>query len=352
MNVRAAASARAPAHLLEVRDLYKYFPISAGVFSRHVGDVKAVDGVDFSIRAGETLGLVGESGSGKTTAGRVVLRLLPATKGEVIFDGQSVHELSREEVRKLRKSMQIIFQDPYASLNPRMTVGDIIGEPLRIHAIAKGKDAEIRVQELLRLVGLQPYHANRYPHEFSGGQRQRIGIARALAVSPKFIVADEPVSALDVSIQAQVINLLQDLQAQFGLTFLFIAHDLSVVRHISTRVAVMYVGKIIEIADRDDLYENPLHPYTQALLSAIPIPDPAVEARRKRIILTGDIPSPVNPPSGCRFHTRCPIAFDRCKVEVPALRGYGGSHVAACHWVEEHGGNAPDLAGAAPTAIA
>jgi oligopeptide transport system ATP-binding protein len=337
--------------LVQVRDLYKYFPINAGVFSRHVGDVKAVDGVDFTIRAGETLGLVGESGSGKTTAGRVVLRLLPATKGEVIFDGRSVHELGREDVRKLRKEMQIIFQDPYASLNPRMTVGDIIGEPLRIHAIAKGKEAETRVQELLRLVGLQPYHANRYPHEFSGGQRQRIGIARALAVGPKFIVADEPVSALDVSIQAQVINLLQDLQAQFGLTFLFIAHDLSVVRHISTRVAVMYVGKIIEIADRDALYENPLHPYTQALLSAIPIPDPAVESRRKRIILTGDIPSPVNPPSGCRFHTRCPIAFDRCKVEIPALLRYGTGHQTACHWVEDHSGNAPDLT-AAPAVVA
>ena len=337
--------------LLEVRDLHKYFPINAGVFSRHIGDVKAVDGIDFSIRAGETLGLVGESGSGKTTAGRVVLRLLPATSGEVIFDGRSVHELGREEVRKLRKEMQIIFQDPYASLNPRMTVGDIVGEPLRIHDLAKGKEAETRVRELLRLVGLQPYHANRYPHEFSGGQRQRIGIARALAVSPKFIVADEPGSALDVSIQAQVINLLQDLQGQFGLTFLFIAHDLSVVRHISTRVAVMYVGKIIEIADRDDLYENPLHPYTQALLSAIPIPDPAVESRRKRIILTGDIPSPVNPPSGCRFHTRCPVAFDRCKVEVPPLARYGDNHFAACHWVEEHNGNAPDLT-AAPAVIA
>jgi len=309
--------------------------------------VKAVDGIDFTIRSGETLGLVGESGSGKTTAGRVVLRLLPATKGEVFFEGRSVHTLGREEVRKLRKTMQIIFQDPYASLNPRMTVGDIVGEPLRIHGLARGKEAETRVQELLRLVGLQPYHANRYPHEFSGGQRQRIGIARALAVSPKFIVADEPVSALDVSIQAQVINLLQDLQAQFGLTFLFIAHDLSVVRHISTRVAVMYVGKIVEIADRAALYDNPLHPYTQALLSAIPIPDPAVESRRKRIILTGDIPSPVNPPSGCRFHTRCPIAFDRCKVEVPPLRAYAPGHVAACHWVEEHGGNAPVLG--APT---
>jgi len=342
-------SALAP-DLLEVRDLYKYFPINAGVFSRHIGDVKAVDGIDFAIRSGETLGLVGESGSGKTTAGRVVLRLLPATRGEVIFEGRNILELGREDVRKLRKSMQIIFQDPYASLNPRMTVGDIIGEPLRIHGLAKGKEAETRVQELLRLVGLQPYHANRYPHEFSGGQRQRIGIARALAVSPKFIVADEPVSALDVSIQAQVINLLQDLQAQFGLTFLFIAHDLSVVRHISTRVAVMYVGKIVEIADRNALYENPLHPYTQALLSAIPIPDPAIEARRKRIVLSGDIPSPVNPPAGCRFHTRCPIAFDRCRVEVPPLKSYGPGHVAACHWVEEHNGNAPNLA--APAAIA
>jgi oligopeptide transport system ATP-binding protein len=335
-----AAGAR---DLLEVRDLYKYFPINAGVFSRHVGDVKAVDGIDFSIKRGETLGLVGESGSGKTTAGRVVLRLLPATKGEVFFDGRDIQELGREEVRKLRKEMQIIFQDPYASLNPRMTVGDIIGEPLRIHGIARGKEADVRVQELLRLVGLQPYHANRYPHEFSGGQRQRVGIARALAVSPKFIVADEPVSALDVSIQAQVINLLQDLQQQFGLTFLFIAHDLSVVRHISTRVAVMYVGKIVEIADRDDLYENPLHPYTRALLSAIPVPDPAQAANRKRIILTGDIPSPVNPPSGCRFHTRCPVAFDRCRVEVPPLNTYAPNHVAACHWVEEHNGAAPDL---------
>jgi len=332
--------------LVVVRDLYKYFPIHAGVFSRHVGDVRAVDGIDFTIRSGETLGLVGESGSGKTTAGRVVLRLLPATKGQVLFEGRDVHALGREDVRKLRKEMQIIFQDPYASLNPRMTVGDIIAEPLAIHHIARGRAAEARVQELLRLVGLQPYHANRFPHEFSGGQRQRIGIARALAVSPKFIVADEPVSALDVSIQAQVVNLLQDLQAQFGLTFLFIAHDLAVVRHISNRVAVMYVGKIVEVADRDDLYNNPLHPYTQALLSAIPIPDPKVEQRRKRIILAGDIPSPVNPPAGCRFHTRCPIAFARCRVEVPPLREYQPGHTAACHWVEEHGGKAPDVAAA------
>ena len=331
------------APLVEVRDLHKYFPIRAGVFSRHVGDVKAVDGIDFAIKRGETLGLVGESGSGKTTAGRVVLRLLEATSGDVLFDGRSILGLGREEVRKLRKEMQIIFQDPYASLNPRMTVGDIIGEPLQIHGIATGTAAEARTQELLRRVGLQPYHANRYPHEFSGGQRQRIGIARALAVDPKFIVADEPVSALDVSIQAQVINLLQDLQQQFGLTYLFIAHDLSVVRHISTRVAVMYVGKIVEIADRSDLYERPLHPYTQALLSAIPIPDPSIEGRRKRIILSGDIPSPVNPPSGCRFHTRCPIAFERCKVEIPAFLPYAREHYAACHWVEEHAGAAPDL---------
>jgi oligopeptide transport system ATP-binding protein len=335
--------AAASDNLIVVRDLAKYFPIHAGILSRHVGDVKAVDGIDFEIRRGETLGLVGESGSGKTTAGRVILRLAPATRGQVHFDGRDILTLQRRDLRSLRKEMQIIFQDPYASLNPRMTVGDIIREPLAIHDIARGKAANERTQELLSLVGLQPYHANRYPHEFSGGQRQRIGIARALAVNPKFIVADEPVSALDVSIQAQVINLLQDLQRQLGLTYLFIAHDLSVVRHISNRVAVMYVGKVVEIADRDRLYDNPLHPYTQALLSAIPIPDPTVEARRKRIILTGDIPSPVNPPAGCRFHTRCPVAFDRCKTELPALNEYESGHRAACHWVEEHGGRAPDL---------
>jgi len=329
--------------LVEVRDLQKYFPIHAGLLSRHVADVKAVDGVSFDIAAGETLGLVGESGSGKTTIGRMLLHLLPATGGSIRYNGAEITTMRSNDIRRLRRQIQIIFQDPYASLNPRMTIGEIIGEPLRIHGIATGKATQERIQELLRLVGLRPYSANRYPHEFSGGQRQRIGIARALAVDPKFIVCDEPVSALDVSIQAQVINLLEDLQQQLGLTYLFIAHDLSVVRHISTRVAVMYVGKIVELSSRDDLYERPLHPYTQALLSAIPIPDPSAERRRKRIVLTGDIPSPVDPPSGCRFHTRCPLAFERCRVEDPAFTDYGGGHFTACHWVEEHNGAAPSL---------
>ena len=331
------------AALIEAKELYKYFPIYAGLTSRHVADVRAVDGVSFTIQEGETLGLVGESGSGKTTIGRLLLRLLPVTKGEIDFEERNILTMNRGDIRRLRRSVQIIFQDPFASLNPRMSIGEIIAEPIRIHGLAKGKDVDDRVRELLGLVGLQPYHANRYPHEFSGGQRQRVGIARALAVQPRFIVCDEPVSALDVSIQAQVINLLEDLQEKFKLTYLFIAHDLSVVRHISTRVAVMYVGKVVELASRDDLYENPLHPYTQALLSAIPIPDPVVEKRRKRIVLTGDIPSPVNPPPGCRFHTRCPLAFDRCKTEVPPLHEYAPGHFAACHWVEEHDGKAPDL---------
>ncbi len=330
--------------LVEVKNLRKYFPIYAGLFSRHVGDVKAVDGVSFSIAKGETLGLVGESGSGKTTIGRLILRLLDRTEGQVLFEGEDIFAMNRSAVRTLRGSAQIIFQDPYASLNPRMTIGEIVGEPLRLHGLVEGRSVDERIRDLLHLVGLQAYHANRYPHEFSGGQRQRVGIARALAVDPSFIVCDEPVSALDVSIQAQVINLLEDLQERLGLTYLFIAHDLSVVRHISTRVAVMYVGKIVELADRDALYEHPLHPYTQALLSAIPIPDPQLEKRRKRIVLTGDIPSPVDPPSGCRFHTRCPVAFARCSVEEPELHEYAPGHAAACHWVAEHGGTAPDLA--------
>jgi oligopeptide transport system ATP-binding protein len=315
--------------LLEVRNLRKYYPVTKGfIFQRQVGAVKAVDGLSFFIRRGETLGLVGESGSGKTTTGRVILRLQEPTTGEALFEGRDLFTLRKEELRRMRRNMQIIFQDPYSSLNPRMTVGDIIGEPLEIHNLARGRDKVRRVQELLEVVGLSPYHANRYPHEFSGGQRQRIGIARALAVNPKLIIADEPVSALDVSIQAQVLNLLEELQKEFGLTYLFIAHDLSVVKHISDRIAVMYLGRIVELAKTDELFSNPQHPYTEALLSAVPIPDP--EMRRERIILPGDVPSPVNPPPGCPFHTRCLYAQPSCRVDVPPFEDIGGGHYVAC----------------------
>ncbi|MDP9180183.1 MAG: dipeptide ABC transporter ATP-binding protein [Chloroflexota bacterium] len=310
-----------------------YFPVTSGIlFQRKVADVKAVDDVSFDIRKGETLGLVGESGCGKTTLGRVILLLYKPTAGSVRFKGQQLEKLGGGDLRRMRRYMQMIFQDPYASLNPRMTVGSIIAEPLIIHGLVKGRKArQERVQSLMQVVGLNPYYANRYPHEFSGGQRQRIGIARALAVEPDFIVCDEAVSALDVSIQAQIINLLEDLQQQFGLTYLFIAHDLSVVRHISDRVAVMYLGRMMELADRQELYDNPLHPYTKALLSAVPIPDPAVEMRRERIILTGDVPSPLHPPSGCVFHTRCPIAIDECSKAVPEWRNVGTPDKE--HWV-------------------
>ncbi len=320
--------------LVRVENLKKYFPITRGIiFQKTIGYVRAVDDVSFFIRRGETFGLVGESGCGKTTVGRTILQLYRPTAGKVYFDGIDLTTLKGEELRRMRRRMQIIFQDPYASLNPRMTVGDIIGEPLEIHGIAKGKEKRERVMELLQIVGLNPYFINRYPHEFSGGQRQRIGVARALAMYPDFIVCDEPISALDVSIQAQIINLLEELQEKFGLTYLFIAHDLAVVRHISDRVAVMYLGKIVELTDRNTLYSNPLHPYTQALLSAVPIPDPVVEERRRRIILKGEIPSPANPPSGCRFHTRCPVVMDICKEVEPEFKDVGGGHWVACHRV-------------------
>jgi len=323
--------------LLEVRNLKKYFPMQRGLFRRVVGHVQAVDGVDFFIREGETLGLVGESGCGKTTTGRLILRAIEPTKGEVLFrkDGEMVNitRLPSNEMKTFRRQMQIIFQDPFSSLNPRMTVMDIVSEPLVIHGIAKGSKLKAQVRELLEAVSLRVQHMNRYPYAFSGGQRQRIGIARALALRPKLMVADEPVSALDVSVQAQVLNLLKDLQKKFGLTYLFIAHDLSVVEHISDRVAVMYLGKIVELAPAEELYANPLHPYTEALLSAVPCTDP--DHGKKRIILQGELPSPANPPPGCKFHPRCRYAREACGVEVPEWRDLGGDHWIACHLAEE-----------------
>jgi len=315
-------------YLLEVNGLKKYFPIKGGVFSRTVANVKAIEDVSFKVKAGDVIGLVGESGSGKTTVGRSILRLIEPTAGEVIFNGVNLPSLSKRQMREYRKEMQIIFQDPFASLNPRMTVGDIIGEALTIHNLAKGKAKEDKVADLLTKTGLSPSHMRRYPHEFSGGQRQRIGIARALAVDPQFIVADEPVSALDVSIQAQVVNLLQDLKEELGLTLLFIAHDLAVVEYISDTVVVMYLGRIMEIAPAKELYANPVHPYTEALLSAIPIPDPTI--KRNRVLLEGDIPSPINPPSGCVFRTRCPIAKKECAEVIPELEEVTPGHFKAC----------------------
>lgn len=319
--------------LVEIKDLRMYFPVVAGLLRSKVADVKAVDGISFFIRNGETLGLVGESGCGKTTTGRCILRLYDITDGKVYFDGQDITNLKGEILRRMRRNMQLIFQDPGASLDPRMTAGTIIGEPLLVHNLVKGKEYREQVAELLSMVELEPRMAIRYPHEFSGGQRQRIGIARALALRPKFIVCDEPVSALDVSIQAQIITLLMKLREDLNLTYLFIAHDLSVVRHISDRVAVMYLGKIVEITRSDELYDNPLHPYSLALLSAVPIPNPVVDRKRKRILLTGDVPSPINPPPGCHFHPRCSLAQDICRQEEPELKDIGGEHWVACHRV-------------------
>ncbi|HSG74953.1 MAG TPA: dipeptide ABC transporter ATP-binding protein [Burkholderiales bacterium] len=318
--------------LLEVHGLVMHFPVGGGMFSKPAGVVRAIDGVSFNIRKGETLGLVGESGCGKTTTGRCILQLERPTGGRIVFEGVDMMALDAAELRAVRRRVQVIFQDPYSSLNPRMTVGQILAEPLKVHRIVPDKgQRELRVRELLVQVGLLPQHARRYPHQLSGGQRQRVGIARALATEPALIVCDEPVSALDVSIQAQIINLLEELQSRLGLTYLFIAHDLSVVRHISDRVAVMYLGKIAELADRNALYEEPIHPYTQALLSAVPIPDPKIEAKRKRMVVRGEVPSPLNPPSGCVFHPRCPIAVARCSAEVPPLREIRLGHWAACH---------------------
>jgi oligopeptide transport system ATP-binding protein len=320
--------------LLRVEDLFVHFPIYRGFIRKQVGAVHAVDGITFDIKRGETLGLVGESGSGKSTTGRAILQLRRPTSGKVHFEGTDLVALKGEKLRYMRRKMQMIFQDPYASLNPRMTVGEIVGEPLLVHNMAKTGEVEARVKHLLEVVKLEPSFRSRYPHEFSGGQRQRIGVARALALQPSFVVCDEPISALDVSIQAQVVNLLEELQGQFNLTYLFIAHDLSMVRHISDRVAVMYLGAIMELASRDEIYLRPLHPYTQALLSAIPIPDPIADAQRKRVILQGDIPSPVNPPSGCRFRTRCPIAQEVCAESRPEFREIRPGHFVACFFAE------------------
>ncbi|UCC17701.1 MAG: ATP-binding cassette domain-containing protein [Dehalococcoidales bacterium] len=321
-------------NLVEVENLYMYFPVLAGVMRRKVGDVKAIDGVSFSIRKGETLGLVGESGCGKTTTGRCILQLYKITGGKITFNDRDLTKRKGNTLRHARKDMQLIFQDPYASLDPRMNAGNLIGEPMLVHnLVKKGKEYTEQVSELLRLVQLEPYMADRYPHEFSGGQRQRVGIARALATRPELIICDEPVSALDVSIQTQIITLLIRLREEMNLTYLFIAHDLSVVRHISDRVAVMYLGKIMEITNSDELYDNPLHPYTQALLSAVPIPDPAVDRQRKRVLLTGDVPSPINPPPGCNFHPRCHMAIDVCREQTPEFRDIGNDHWVACHRV-------------------
>jgi peptide/nickel transport system ATP-binding protein len=323
--------------LVELEDLRVWFPIKSGVvLDRHVGDIKAVDGVSLAIKRGETLGLVGESGCGKTTVGRAILRLYEPTSGRIVFDGQDISSLGESALRPLRRRMQMIFQDPFSSLNPRHSVGRIVGEPLRAHRIARGRSVGARTRELLKVVGLPEDAVTRYPHEFSGGQRQRIGVARALAVNPDFIVADEPVSALDVSIQAQIVNLLENLQEEFELTYLFIAHDLAVVRHISDRIAVMYLGGIVEVASSDELYEEPLHPYTISLLSAVPIPDPKIERQRETILLQGDLPSPAAPPKACRFHTRCPyVQPTKCRDDAPPLRRLLPGHEVACHWAEQ-----------------